>query len=105
MPCVIAAVQILQALSGLLWLLPAFILAPAVVRTWRGKASALDVISTPFFFVALNQPGFTLRWWLWPHTLPEMGADELTFWAGLYVLSAMAAIGVAIAALAARKLR
>lgn len=103
--CVTQVVMALQLVSGLLWLLPAAALFPALVRTWRKTASALDVLSTPMFFAALNQPGFTLRWWLWPHTLPAMRTDELMFWAGLYVLSSIVAVGVLMATIQSRKLR
>ena len=85
-------VQALQVLSGILWLLPAIQLAPAVWRTWQGRANRMAILATPTFFIALLQTGFVVRWLLWPHSMTSMGGDELASWAGLYATSCACAL-------------
>ncbi len=98
-------VQLLQLLSGALWIIPAGMLLPGVIRTWRGKADAMDAMRGPIFFVCVVQIGFSVRWAIWPHVIPIMGTAELSTWAGLYVLSGLCAIGLIIANRFAERLR
>jgi hypothetical protein len=92
---VLLFVQILQVLSGTLWLFPAAILFPSVLRTWRNRATILDVLSTPMFFVSCIFILGAIRWIAWHSTLSRMRGDELLFWSGIYVMSILAAVGVA----------
>lgn len=87
-------VQALQLVSGMLWLLPAVVLAPGVWRTWMGRPTVLDVLSSPMFFVCCIFVAGAFRWLLWDSTLQYMTGEELTFWAGIYVVSSLCAIGV-----------
>jgi hypothetical protein len=98
-------VQFLQIVSGLAWLLPTLIMAPGIVRVWRGRGDSIDAMRGPVFFIGIVQIGFTIRWLIWPHAIPVMGATELSTWAGLYVLSIMCAVGIACANRFAERLR
>jgi hypothetical protein len=98
-------VQLLQAATGLAWLMPAALLLPSVVRTWRGTADAIDAMRGPIIFFSVVQVGFSARWLVWPHALPLMETAELSTWAGLYTLSILCAVGVVVANHYARKLR
>lgn len=100
-----ALVQVLQIASGLAWLLPTLAILPGMIRTWRGTADAIDVMRGPIFFVGIVQIGFSVRWAIWPHAIPVMGATELSTWSGLYVLSIMGAVGLVIANRFADRLR
>lgn len=91
-----ALVQALQGLSGVLWLIPAALLLPVMVRAWNHTATGAELLSTPTFFYALLQACFTVRWFIWPHSLAGMGFEELEAWAGLYSLSCLCALGVTV---------
>lgn len=98
-------VQVLQIVAGVTWLMPALIMAPGVWRVWRGRADPIDAFRVPIFTTGLIQVGFSARWLVWPHALPTMGATELTAWAGLYALSAAAAVTLTVAHFFAERLR
>lgn len=100
-----SAIQTLQALVGLLWTIPLAMFAPSVVRIWRGRADAIDVILSPVAFFALNQVGFTARWLLFPQAVSIMRPDEMVVWAGLYTMSALCVVGLVGAYFAARRVR
>lgn len=87
------AVRLLQLVCGLLWLVPVAFLSPRAWRAVHGRASTIDLLRMPMMMVALSQVLFSVRWMLWPHSLPTMQSDELLFWTGAYVLSAIAAAG------------
>jgi hypothetical protein len=98
-------VPFLQLLSGLAWAIPSAMLVPGMYRTLRGTGDPIDAMRGPIFFVGLVQIGFSTRWLVWPHAVPHMEPAELSTWAGLYVLSIMCAIGLAIAHRVAERLR
>lgn len=91
-------VQLLQLLSGLAWLLPMALFAPAVWRIWRApmrgpaRPDPLDVLVSPLAFIAALQVGFIIRWMLFPHAIGTMEGTELAVWSGLYTLSIAAAV-------------
>lgn len=88
----------LQIASGLCWLLPMVLFIPSVWRVWTspsegpGRVDPVDVMVSPFAFIAAIQVGFTIRWLLWPTVIRAMRPDELGVWAGLYTLSMIAAV-------------
>ncbi len=94
-----------QLLAGFMWLFPMALFTPAVARIWRSAADAIDVVVSPFAFVAAVQVGFTIRWLIFPTATRQMGSNELIVWAGLYTLSALTALGSAFAWRLARRIR
>jgi len=99
----IPLVQTLQALSGLLWLLPAVYLLPAVGSMWSGNQQA--ALATPILAFSWLMVLFSVRWLIWPAALSVMHTDELAFWAGLYTLSSICALGVTYGAWLTRRER
>ncbi len=99
----IALVQALQVLSGVLWLLPAGYLLPAVPAMWRGSQQA--ALATPILAFSWLMVGFSVRWMIWPAALLVMETEELLFWAGLYTLSSICALGVIYGAWLTRRER
>lgn len=93
----VALVQILQVLSGLAWLVPMALFAPAVWRIWRApihgpsRPDPIDVMVSPLAFIAALQVGFAIRWVLFPHAMIVMEDAELLIWSGLYMLSIIGA--------------
>ncbi len=82
----------LQALAGLAWLAVFIQRLPGVVRLFRPNPSAMDVYGSPLPLVGLVQVGFSIRWWVWGHTIAAMDHLELVFWGGLYLASAVSAV-------------
>ncbi len=101
----VSVIQTFQALAGLLWIIPLLLFAPSVIRIWRNRADALDVVLSPVAFLALNQIGFTVRWLLFPRAVSVMRSDEIMVWAGLYTMSALCVVGLVGAYSAARRVR
>jgi hypothetical protein len=95
-------VQILQALSGVLWLAPAVFLTPRILGAWRQGASRTVMLSAPIGFVAWLMFGFSVRWFVWPHAIATMAGDELLAWSALYALSGFLAVWVFIGAFQTR---
>lgn len=98
----IAIIQAIQLVSGVLWLIPALLLTGRILRSWRAGATRATVLAAPIGFVAWMQVGFVVRWMLWPHALGTMNVLELTAWAALYLLSSGLALWVAQGAIRTR---
>lgn len=81
----------LQALAGLAWLAVFVQRAPGLWRLFRPNPSVMDIYGSPLPLVAIVQVGFSVRWFVWPKTIGHMIPEELVFWAGLYLASAMSA--------------
>lgn len=91
-------VQALQALSGILWLLPAVFLVPRVIGAWRGEITRCARLWLPLCFVSWLMIGFSIRWLTWPNSLEGMVGTELVTWASLYALSSVCAVWLFISA-------
>jgi hypothetical protein len=98
-------VQLLQLVSGVLWLLPLVLHTPSLWRVIRGKADLLDMIRAPHWFVALVMVLGSIRWLVYPGSLASMSATELVYWAAIYLINIGAAAGVAIGSRGAERLR
>ncbi len=96
-------VRAAQGAAALAWASAAVFFAPGVLRLLRGKADAREVFSSLFCLVALTQIGFTVRWFLFSHSVAGMGRAELQIWTGLYFMSAIEAVAYLFAALAYRR--
>lgn len=82
----------LQIAFGLVWAYPLVTRLPSGWRAIRGKARHGDRKRTAFWFLALANVGFVVRWFLYPGAVRIMTADELALWGGLYLVSAAACI-------------
>lgn len=104
-------VTIAQIASAAAWGFPLALFAPAVWRVWRApwvgpaRPDPVDVLVSPFAFVAALQIGFVTRWLLFPATIRLMENAELVIWAGLYTLSFITATGSVVAWRFARRIR
>lgn len=92
----IAFVHLLQALTLLAWCGPAWLSLGVMRNIIRGRATRQDVRSSFRLFYAVLQIGFSVRWFLWPSQIGDMGSVELLFWAGLYILSIILAVAITI---------
>lgn len=93
-------VQLAQVEAAIAWTAVLIRYAPAIGRLLVGRGEVDDVFRALVGFVAITQIGFTVRWYVFPHTVPMMGAAEVSAWLGLYVLSAVEAwalVGFSIA--------
>ncbi len=95
-------VQILQAFSGLLWIVTAVLLTPRIAASWRPTATRIDAMSAPLGILAWLMAGFAIRWLVWSHALDRMQTSELLTWAALYMMSALCAVWVCLNALEMR---
>lgn len=111
LPGLVQLVQCLQVLSGLAWLVPMVLFAPAVWRIWRSPISGpsrpdpVDVLVSPLLFIAALQAGFVVRWIVFPGAIVVMANAELIVWAGLYTLSVVGAVLSIVAWRIARGIR
>lgn len=88
-----ALIQPLQAVSGLLWLIVALAVCRSAYRLlFTRRAMLFDAIRSVLFFMGLTQFGFSLRWLVWPRTLPIMEDGEIATWCALYLTSALLAL-------------
>lgn len=88
-------IAFLQAMAGIAWAIVAIIMfRPAVDLVFFGRVSERNARAVLIAFHALTQVGFSVRWWLFDHTVPMMGTTETSMWAALYLLSAVAAVAV-----------
>lgn len=88
-------IAILQALAGMAWMMVAVIMfRPAVDLVFLGIVSERNARAVLIAFHALTQVGFSVRWWIFDHTVPMMGPTEMSMWAALYLLSAIAAVSI-----------
>ncbi len=88
------AINILRAVSGLLWVLTAIYFLPAVWRIAWLRQRYYDPMKAVFVFLACANLGFIMRWYVWPSAQSSMGSEELATWAGMYVLSSLSALGL-----------
>ena len=88
----IDVVQILQVLSGVLWLFPAFYLSRNIVLAFSSKGDRTSAILARNSFLSWLMAGYVLRWVAWPGAMDEMGGTELVAWAALYALSCVCAV-------------
>jgi hypothetical protein len=88
-------VRLLQALSGVAWLLPLAMLTPPLWRVLRGRGDTLDKVRAPHWFVAFVMVAGSGRWLFWSGSLATMGTSELEWWAMIYALNIGAAVAIA----------
>lgn len=85
-------VQIAQAISGALWLLPAVYLTPRILAAWSRHATRAQILSAPIAFLSWLMVGYSARWLVWPRAIEGMELPELVTWAALYTLSGALAL-------------
>lgn len=88
----IGIVQVLQAVSGVLWLGTALYITPRIFAAWSPKATRAQILIAPSGFVGWILCAFSLRWFVWPHAMAGMVESELMAWASLYGGSALCAV-------------
>ena len=86
-----------QMISAAAWLWCLFRTAPAMVRVMRRHSIGDDSVRMILWFIAADQIGFCLRWFVFPRALDVMAPDELAWWSGLYALSIICATGASLA--------
>jgi hypothetical protein len=92
-----------QLFAAIAWMVPELMLAPAIARVWRGKATRRDALDSHIFYTGFVQIGFTARWLIWPNPPTVMSPAELSTWSALWFLSGIGAIAGAISIYMGRK--
>lgn len=85
-------VQMLQIVSGMMWLLPAIYLTPRIASAFRVGSTHMTAISARNAFIAWLMVGFVVRWLVWPRAIGTMSNTELVAWGALYALSSVCAL-------------
>lgn len=88
----IALIQTIQVLSGILWLLPALWLSSRIPAAFRPEATRFTAIHARNAFVSWLMVGYVLRWIAWPTAIAAMDRVELLAWGALYTLSCVCAL-------------
>jgi hypothetical protein len=84
-------ILILQCLFAVAWGIPLIRKWGAVRRVWVGVGQGDDTPRAVIWFLASAMEMGALRWLLFPPVVQAMSGLEIFWWAGVYVLSIVAA--------------
>lgn len=89
-----ALIFTLQCFAAVAWGVLVIRKWPAVCRVWTGRGSGDDLPRAVIWFLAAGVELGVIRWLCYPHVALSMSGSEIFTWAGVYVLSIVAAIGL-----------
>ena len=93
-------VALAQLVAAVAWGAVTVRYAWPVLLLFRRRGEVDDAFRAIVGFVGLTQIGFTVRWFVYPHTVPAMGHNELSLWMALYTASTIEAVALVAFSLA-----
>ncbi len=80
-------IPLAQGFAAGAWALVAIYFMPEVIAVLKRRATPMAVFCALWAATGVVQVGFTVRWYLFSHTVSAMGNAERNLWALLYLAS------------------